>query len=184
MTTVGGEAVFAAHRRLPIRSLQELRDLGATLAFVVIVVHTFLPAWLGWTDVALPTVVRWIGAAGVLASLTLIFWIERAMTQPVLLKPDRRRMSELVTDGPYGIVRHPMYATEVLAAISLALLAANWVIGLLAIGTIAHLLLVRLPREELDLLRTFGERYTSYAMRTPRLVPSSFDFLNLFSAKR
>jgi protein-S-isoprenylcysteine O-methyltransferase Ste14 len=77
---------------------------------------------------------------------------------------------ELVTDGPYGITRHPMYTGLLLMVLGAAL---AWDSAL----TLALALLLVVPfffhtvYEEALFERHFGEAYFDYQRRVPRLVP-------------
>ncbi len=77
---------------------------------------------------------------------------------------------ELVTSGPYAIVRHPMY-TGLLAIVVGAALA--WRSG----GTLALAAALALPFwlhtavEEPMFVEHFGDAYRDYQRRVPRLVP-------------
>ena len=65
---------------------------------------------------------------------------------------------QCVTSGPYRIVRHPLYAGEVIAFIGLAFSAPSWItwstVALLVVGQ-----LYRAWMEEGKLLRHFGDQY-------------------------
>ncbi len=77
----------------------------------------------------------------------------------------------LITDGVYGSIRHPMYASQLLFGLSQALLLQNWIAGLG--GLIAFLLLyfVRVPKEEAMMLERFGDQYRAYCERAGRILP-------------
>ncbi len=71
---------------------------------------------------------------------------------------------------PYRWVRHPLYSAGAVFAVALNLLVANWFTT--ASGTTAlTLLLMRLPKEEEELIIRFGDEYREYAERTGRLFP-------------
>ncbi len=78
---------------------------------------------------------------------------------------------ELVVSGPFARVRHPIYsallgllvATGLAQASPLAILAS---VAIYLLGT--HL---RARREERLLAEMFGDTYTAYAHRVPRLLP-------------
>jgi protein-S-isoprenylcysteine O-methyltransferase Ste14 len=76
---------------------------------------------------------------------------------------------QLVTSGPYRIVRHPLYLTEEIAIIGIFLPYWSWAAAALFL---IHLLvqLQRLGNEERVLAATFPE-YRDYARRTARLIP-------------
>jgi protein-S-isoprenylcysteine O-methyltransferase Ste14 len=75
----------------------------------------------------------------------------------------------LITDGPYRLVRHPMYGGIVLAAFGWASLTASPPTCVLAVTTLVFFDL-KSRREEAWLAETFPE-YDSYRRRTRRLIP-------------
>jgi protein-S-isoprenylcysteine O-methyltransferase Ste14 len=75
----------------------------------------------------------------------------------------------LVTRGPYGVVRHPVYLGELAACAGLVLAAPsawNFFVGAVFVGAQA----LRMRLEENELGEHFPE-YASYAAETPRLLP-------------
>lgn len=75
-----------------------------------------------------------------------------------------------MTHGPYRWVRHPLYSASILWLAALAVLAANWLIGLMTLLCAAFLpALVR--REEAALIERFGPSYREYMEGVGRLVP-------------
>jgi protein-S-isoprenylcysteine O-methyltransferase Ste14 len=82
-----------------------------------------------------------------------------------------REGHELVTEGVYRYVRHPMYASEWLWSIAQALLLQNWVAGWAGLALFTPLYVMRVPREEQMMLARFGAEYRSYMNRTGRIVP-------------
>lgn len=77
---------------------------------------------------------------------------------------------QLVTDGPYALIRNPMYAGHVLFMAGLALLTRSPVAAVVAV---AHLpwFARRVRRDEERLLRRFGEPYAVYGAAVPRWLP-------------
>lgn len=76
---------------------------------------------------------------------------------------------QLVVDGPYAIVRHPMYLAVVMAAWGSLLLYRTW--ATLGLAVIMLGLVVRARREERVLEDEFGERWREYAARVPAWIP-------------
>jgi protein-S-isoprenylcysteine O-methyltransferase Ste14 len=76
---------------------------------------------------------------------------------------------KVVTDGPYRVVRHPIYLAEEIAIIGIFLPYWSWLAALLLVAHLA-LQLLRLGNEERVLAATLPD-YADYARRTPRLVP-------------
>jgi protein-S-isoprenylcysteine O-methyltransferase Ste14 len=75
----------------------------------------------------------------------------------------------LVTRGPYGLVRHPVYLGELGACAGLVL-AAPTVWNLFVAGVFAGAQALRMRLEEKELDEQFPQ-YARYAVETPRLVP-------------
>jgi protein-S-isoprenylcysteine O-methyltransferase Ste14 len=78
----------------------------------------------------------------------------------------------LVTDGPYALVRHPLYVAEEIAVIGLFLQHASLWTALLIIAHFAFQL-QRMRNEEQILRETFPA-YAAYAARTWRLIPGVY----------
>ena len=75
----------------------------------------------------------------------------------------------LVTDGPYRLVRHPLYLAEQIAIAGAFIQFASLSAALLVVVQLAFQL-QRMRNEEAVLARAFPD-YAAYARRTPRLVP-------------
>lgn len=76
----------------------------------------------------------------------------------------------LVTDGPYALVRHPIYA-GLLLAFAGTVLARGELRGLLALALAAVFLRGRMLLEERWMEQEFGDAYREYAKRVAALVP-------------
>jgi protein-S-isoprenylcysteine O-methyltransferase Ste14 len=77
---------------------------------------------------------------------------------------------ELITEGPYSIVRHPLYVFSLIGAIGIGLASEN--ILVLAVLVIFYLLYYPLTilAEEKKLTEKFGQAYLDYIKRTPRFL--------------
>ena len=101
-------------------------------------------------------------AVGWVLSVYVLIWLGRSFS----VMPQARR---LVTSGPYGIVRHPLYLAEEIAVLgvtglyvspaALAIVAVHWFFQLR-----------RMANEEKVLLATF-RNYSVYAETTPKFFP-------------
>ncbi|HZU87450.1 MAG TPA: isoprenylcysteine carboxylmethyltransferase family protein [Anaerolineaceae bacterium] len=76
---------------------------------------------------------------------------------------------QLVTRGPFAIVRHPMYTGLALAAFGGLLVYATWTTLLFAF--FAPLVSVRARREEAALAAEFGEQWQEYCRCVPAFFP-------------
>ncbi len=76
----------------------------------------------------------------------------------------------LVVNGPYAIVRHPLYVAEVIATLGVLIEFFSWAAVTIAITQFAFQI-QRMRNEEAVLLRTFPVDYARYMARTKRLLP-------------
>jgi protein-S-isoprenylcysteine O-methyltransferase Ste14 len=82
-----------------------------------------------------------------------------------------RERHQLVTQGIYRTLRHPMYSALLLYSLGQALVVPNWIAGPSNGAAIALLLVFRLGPEERMMLDEFGKDYEAYRKQTKRLVP-------------
>jgi protein-S-isoprenylcysteine O-methyltransferase Ste14 len=88
-----------------------------------------------------------------------------------LLYISGKKTREVITDGPYSIVRHPLYLFSFIGAIGIGLVSENiLVLGALVIFYLSYYPLTILS-EEKKLTKKFGQVYIDYAKRTPRFLP-------------
>jgi len=77
----------------------------------------------------------------------------------------------LITEGPYSIVRHPLYFFSLIGAIGIGLASEN--ILILALIVCFYLLYYPLTilAEERKLADKFGQTYAAYISKVPRFIP-------------
>ena len=143
------------------------------LQFVLFFAFLFLPAWNPWASQDLMASTAYprmaLLAIGGLIALALgvlgLFHLGRNLT-PLPYPLDH---NQLVTRGVYGWVRHPLYSSQLFAAL-------GWVCYSLSLG---HLLLLVVgflffdykARKEEDWLSQRHPEYADYARRVSKLVP-------------
>jgi hypothetical protein len=78
---------------------------------------------------------------------------------------------ELITEGPYSIMRHPLYVFSLIGAIGIGLTSENiLVLAALLIFYLSYYPLTIFV-EEKKLVDKFGQAYLDYTKRTPRFLP-------------
>ena len=115
--------------------------------------------------------VRATGVAIFVVGLIGTVYAQVAMGDSWRIGVDEQEQTELVTSGPFAVVRNPIFAAMLPATLGLTLLVPNVVTlaGLAALW-IALEIQVRLV-EEPYLLRRHGNAYRNYAARVGRFVP-------------
>jgi len=82
-----------------------------------------------------------------------------------------REKHQLVTQGIYRSLRHPMYSALLLYSLGQALVVPNWIVGPSYGVAMVLLFAFRIGPEERMMVEEFGEDYEAYRGRTKRLVP-------------
>jgi len=116
----------------------------------------------------------WPFGAGVLCLAVGLWWFNQSHSDlgtywSVTL--ELRENHQLITQGVYRYVRHPMYAALFVYAIGQALTVPNWVAGPSYLAAFGILFALRIGAEERMMLETFGDEYAAYRARTKRLIP-------------
>ncbi len=168
----------AGERFLPDSAAIEREGRGTFLArlfgfFVLIgllVLYAVNPAWFQVLAVPLPAALRWAGFGIGLAGTALVFWSEAVLGRRWSAQLQLRKDHQLVTTGPYSLIRHPLYTGLVGFGLAVALVSASGPFLLFVPLTIWGLI-DRIPKEEKMLSDEFGEEWKAYAGRTKRLLP-------------
>jgi protein-S-isoprenylcysteine O-methyltransferase Ste14 len=116
----------------------------------------------------------WLGSLFAIASLIMFQLSHRALGRNWSVSLDVRVDHQLITDGIYQSVRHPMYTAFWLWALAQALLLPNWVGGLSGMVGFGILFFGRVSREERIMLDMFGDQYRAYMARTYRVLPKIY----------
>ena len=112
----------------------------------------------------------WIGAVLCIAGLLFCIWarftLGRNWSGVVTLKGGH----ELITSGPYALVRHPIY-TGLLSMFVATVIVLGHVAGIIAIPFVFVSFWVKLRYEEKLMLEKFPNEYAAYQQRVKRLIP-------------
>ncbi len=114
--------------------------------------------------------VRWLGvllfSAGGVLRIWPVFVLGRRFSGLVAIQPGHT----LVTEGIYGIIRHPSYLGLLVNSLGWALAFRSGV-GVFLVLLLIPPLLARIRAEENLLHAHFGAEYDAYRGRTRRLIP-------------
>jgi len=114
-------------------------------------------------------VLGWTGVALCLLGFGLAISARRHLGRNWGLPMSRKEQSALVTNGPYALIRHPIYAGLILAMLGSAIgVHVFWAL-LLALAGPYFIYSAR--REETVMLQLFPEQYAVYMARTGMFAP-------------
>lgn len=179
--TAGGWVLFGAIfvlRRRPPRAAERVRDPAAMVG-LALQAAGFIPVW--WlqrpratsfagagpaVDVAIAVVALGLLAGSLALTLAAVRRLGKQWSIGARLVDDH----ELVTDGPYALVRHPIYTGMLGMLVVTGLAFSRWYF--LLPGAALYWFGTELrTRVEEKLLRSVFPAYDEYARRVPALIP-------------
>ncbi len=170
------EIVRVVARRDPGRWTEAVW-IGGTLAVAlwpaaVLVAPNYAYHWPALPDFPGSSALQSLGFAVSIVGGLLFFWAARALGRHMTPAIQVREGHQLVQEGPYRYVRHPVYTAIVTAAGGTALLYLSSILALVALALVS--LAIYRARLEEGLLASaegFGPEYLQYAARTGRFLP-------------
>jgi len=162
----GYKSVIEEQKKYPI-----LLSIFICYTVFTFFIYILFPQALAWARVPIPLWLRLTGAFLALLALVWFIWIHRSLGNNLSVRLRIKDSQELVTDGPYRWIRHPMYSAFFILHIAAFLLTANWFIGLTWMGGLTVIIFLRVKREEEMLISAFGSEYLSYMKKTGRFLP-------------
>ena len=166
-------------RRQEKMSERRFTDQEKTLLSLLLIGGLVVPIiyaatdWLDFADYTLPAWVGWLGAL-LIAGAVFVFWRAHADLGPNWSPTlEIREKHELITRGIYGVIRHPMYASQWLLAIAQPLLLQNWIAGFLNLLVFIPFYFLRVKAEEQLMIERFGDQYRAYMQSVGAVFPKT-----------
>ncbi len=158
-------------RRAQFREKEATQRRVARIWGVLSIGAMALPALdkrFGWSQV--PTEVCLIGYMLMLAGYASVLWVfrtNRYASRIVEVQPGQA----VISTGPYAVVRHPMYSSQLVMAPGLMVALGSWASAAMSLMVVIPLLVMRIRNEE-EILRRDLAGYGDYCARTKyRLIP-------------
>jgi protein-S-isoprenylcysteine O-methyltransferase Ste14 len=128
-------------------------------------------SWLAFADYALSPWLGWLGVV-LMAVAVILFWRAHADLK-TFWSPSLEIFKDhkLMTNGLYGLIRHPMYASQWAFCLAQALLLQNWIAGPAGLVTFSIFYFLRVRAEEQMMIDAFGDEYRAYMKKTGRVFP-------------
>lgn len=144
---------------------------GLAIAAYVLLLDTGNPiGWMHWRFVRQGLVWPYAGVAITGLGIGLAIWARLLLGGNWSANVTVKESHELIRNGPYRFVRHPIY-TGISLAIAGTALAMGEVRGLVALAFAVAAWRVKWPVEERFMTEQFGDRYVEYRRRVKALIP-------------
>lgn len=160
---------------------QALERLMWALWVPLVVAWIVLPwhAWLrergmfalpGFTREEPYATLRWLAALAAVAALlaTIRCWRQMGRNWTMAVVPGQS--GELITNGMFARVRHPIYALSIVLMLCTLTVVPAWPVALLALVHVM-LMVTKARNEERHMIAVHGARYADYQARTGRFLP-------------
>lgn len=158
-----------ANNREDLTGEHSLGDLGQIIFCILFstiwIVDTFFLKYTVFMNQLIPWLMRVLfGGLFLIASFIFSF----NGLKVVFLEP--RDPPDVIRNGVFGIVRHPIYLGEILFYAGLMMFSLSIAAGLVLVGAVSFLVFISQYEEKL-LLDRFGEKYSAYMQEVPMLIP-------------
>lgn len=138
---------------------------GIVLTILIWAGFLYLEKWIGIPKIRIGPTFRWI-----LLALFAVDFVVTILWSMVALPPSRRGR-ELVTTGPFRLVRHPLYSVVIFSGSgTVAIGYRSWTV-IFSVILLNLLWSWHVRREEEYLLDKFGEQYREYMRTTGQFFP-------------
>jgi protein-S-isoprenylcysteine O-methyltransferase Ste14 len=135
-----------------------------------LILYLLSPPWWTWTIIPLGGWIQWLGIITALIPIFFLIWVHRHLDRQWSIALEIQEEHKLITTGPYGYVRHPMYLGIFIYTMGLMMISLDVLVILLFAFSI-WVNYRRIPREEQMLIQEFGDEYLEYMKRTGGLLP-------------
>lgn len=158
-----------ANNRDDLTGEHEIGDLGQIIFCVLFlatwIIDSFFLKYTVFLNNFIPYAIR-----GVLGGLLLIGSGFFSLNGLKVIFLEKRDQPEVISEGVFGLVRHPIYFGEMLCYAGLMFLSISIAAGLVLIAAVSFLIFISQYEEKL-LLERFGVKYIVYMEDVPMLFP-------------
>jgi protein-S-isoprenylcysteine O-methyltransferase Ste14 len=110
-----------------------------------------------------------LGATVCAVGVAFAVWARLHMGSNWGMPMTKHAHSDLVTSGPYSVIRHPIYSGIVLATVGSALAGhQSWLVSLVILGSY---FVFSAGIEEKQMLKKFPGQYPAYKKKTKKFIP-------------
>lgn len=148
-----------------VRALLFIRGALGIVFYAMLIAWFFWPNRLAWAYVPIPANVRWLAMALRIPVLAFFAWSFAEIGTNYRGGDGLYDDHELVTTGPYGWVKHPIYFAFIAIMLLVFPLSANWLLTLSGLLLVVSIAVIRIPIEEHELHERFDAKWEEYRKR-------------------
>ena len=137
---------------------------------LIIIPFSSKRSWFIFTEI---TWLSWAGTIMCGFGYWLVFWSGLALGRQYSAEVTLQKDHQLITAGPYRLIRHPRYLGILLISLGLSLVFHTWIGFVFTIFALI-LVLTRIHDEEQLLKSHFGKEWEDYCGQSWRLIPLIF----------
>ena len=138
--------------------INTLRGLSVVLIGIVCVSYSRWPS-----DGLTHTLIEFSGLMAIMAAIAGRLWS--------ILYIGGKKSAVLVTDGPYSMMRNPLYFFSLIGVAGVGAQTGSILAALFCVSVAFVVFNITIAKEESFLSDRFGESYKKYLVSTPRLIP-------------
>jgi len=164
----GLRAKVGATKEKPNTYLQKFPVILSTITLIGLIIAVFQIGTFEYTEDYFP--IRLTGLAVYITFSWIQVWAYRTLgenySQDILIKKNQ----QLVTNGPFSVIRHPQYLSQILIDLGGAAATLSYIVAPLSLLQIPFILL-RASLEDKLLAKHFGDEFTSYKKKSGFIFP-------------
>ena len=164
----GLKSTVSEIKEKPKTFLQKFPPVVSMLSLVALILAVFQIGTLDYTEEY--NVIRYIGLAVYLVFSWIQVWSFKTLgdnySQDIMIKKNH----ELVTKGPFKIIRHPQYLCQIFLDLGATAATFSYIVGFLALIEIP-IYIMRASLEDKLLAKYFSEKFSDYKKKSGFMIP-------------
>ena len=164
----GLKSTVSEIKEKPKTFLQKFPPVISMLSLVALILAVFQIGTLDYLEEY--SVIRYIGLAVYLVFSWIQVWSFKTLgdnySQDIMIKKNH----ELITKGPFKIIRHPQYLCQILLDLGATAATFGYIVGFLALVEIP-IYIMRASMEDKLLAKYFAEKFSDYKKKSGFMIP-------------
>lgn len=141
---------------------------------IIVPLIVVFSSYLDFTRMGLDEFTRWFAFIIYALNLWFFWWAHKILGENWSNFLEIKKGHKLIKEGPYKLIRHPMYTHFWVLVITQGLILDNWAVLIFGIVVWAAAYFVRVPKEEKMMIKEFGNKYKEYMKKTGKVLPRLF----------